>query len=119
MEVVLGWLVIGGIIWLIRSAWRSGDSLPPRSPGARPSAAPYAGGPTAPSSSPVRREGVWRDETPDDAFAIGFIIGREFGHDDAEPKVPAVDDVRYDAASYADDDVGDWGSGDGGDAGEF
>ena len=109
METVLGLVLVGVVVAIVRSARRARSSSP--RPGSPPAAGSGVRRPVGPGTPPqLRREAEYPPETVDDAFAVGFIMGREFGHHD-EPAAPTYVDDSHDVYSGDDDFDDDTGSG--------
>jgi hypothetical protein len=94
MELI-GLVAIAIIITVVRSAWRgagSGSSQPAR------------------SQLPPYRGGAMDRETPDEAFASGYIVGRYMADDEAGSEADAPPDRDWsdsDSARHVDVDSGD------------
>jgi len=94
METVLGLIVIAIIITVVRSAWRgtgSGSSQPAR------------------SQLPPYRGSAMDRETPDEAFASGYIVGRYMADDEAGSEADAQPDRDWSDSDSDFDSAHDFG----------
>ena len=118
METLVGLAVIALVVGIVRAVRQSGSQ---RAGGSMPPWPPAAGshdrqprGPRTPS--PVGRAAEFPPDKTDDAFAVGYIIGRHHGQADVDHPTE-IEEPSYDGSSFADDsysddsdDSGDWGS---------
>lgn len=104
METLLGLAVIGIIVWAVRAGWRGASGGAGRSGGA---GTPYRGSATD-------------RETPDEAFATGYLVGRHLADEGSDSDDVVGDRVDRDFGSHSDSDD-DWSGDDlgGGFDGEF
>ncbi len=114
METFVGLVMIAVLVAFVRAVWRTGTR---RHDGLPPSAGSHDRGPRGPQTpNPMGREAEFPPETVDDAFAVGYIVGRHHGQSDVDHPAD-TEETSYDGGLADDSEWGsdDWSGDDGGD----